>query len=90
MNKNGTIFSKELSSEKIPKTVSFGDSSKTSKSKADESQILNEAKISLPQGSSTDSVGWSLLLGYRNYIMHCFLFPCCVITCYLEVYNAEV
>jgi hypothetical protein len=35
---------KELSSEKIPKTVSFGDSSKTSKSKADESQILNEVQ----------------------------------------------
>jgi hypothetical protein len=30
--------------EKIPKTVSFGDSSKTSKSKADESQILNEVQ----------------------------------------------
>jgi hypothetical protein len=29
---------------KIPKTVSFGDSSKTSKSKADESQILNEVQ----------------------------------------------
>jgi hypothetical protein len=26
----------------------------------------------LPQGSPTDSVRWSLLLGYRNYIMHCF------------------
>jgi hypothetical protein len=25
-----------------------------------------------------------------NYIMHCFLFPFCVITCYLEVYDAEV
>jgi hypothetical protein len=36
------------------------------------------------------SVGWSLLLGYRNYIMHCFVFPVCVITCYLEVYDAEV
>jgi hypothetical protein len=22
-----------------------------------------------------DSVRWSLLLGYKNYIMHCFLFP---------------
>jgi hypothetical protein len=22
--------------------------------------------------------------------MHCFLFPFCVITCYLEVYDAEV
>jgi hypothetical protein len=49
-----------------------------------------ESKISLPQGSPTDSVRWSLLLGYRNYIMHCFLFPFCVITCYLEVYDAEV
>jgi hypothetical protein len=33
---------------------------------------------------------WSLPLGYRNYIMHCFLFPFCVITCYLEVYDVEV
>ena len=32
------------SSEKIPKTVSFGVNSKTSKSKADESQILNEVQ----------------------------------------------
>jgi hypothetical protein len=39
-----TIFCKELSSEKIPKTVSFGVNSKTSKSKADESQILNEVQ----------------------------------------------
>ena len=49
-----------------------------------------KSKISLPQGSPTDSVRWSLLLGYRNYILHCFLFPFCVITCYLEVYDAEV
>ena len=84
------FFARSFHLKKIPKTVSFGVNSKTSKSKADESQILNEAKISLPQGSSTDSVGWSLLLGYRNYIMHCFLFPVCVITCYLEVYDAEV
>jgi hypothetical protein len=42
-----------------------------------------KSKISFPQGSPTDSVRWSLLLGYRNYIMHCFLFPFCVITCYL-------
>jgi hypothetical protein len=48
-----------------------------------------KSKISLPQGSPTDNVKWSLLLGYRNYIMHCFLFPFCVITCYLEVYDAE-
>jgi hypothetical protein len=34
----------ELSSEKIPKAVSFGVNSKTSKSKADESQILNEVQ----------------------------------------------
>jgi hypothetical protein len=43
-----------------------------------------KSKISLPQGSPTDSVRWSLPLGYRNYIMHCFLFPFCVITCYLD------
>jgi hypothetical protein len=41
---NGTIFCKELSSEKRPKTVSFGVISKASKSKADESQILNEVQ----------------------------------------------
>jgi hypothetical protein len=29
----------------MPKTVSFGDSSKTSQSKADESQILNEVTV---------------------------------------------
>ena len=34
-----------------------------------------KSKISLPQGSPTDSVRWSLLLGYRNYIMHFCLFP---------------
>jgi hypothetical protein len=34
-------------------------------------------------------VKWEQKL-YRNYIMHCFLFPFCVITCYLEVYDAEV
>jgi hypothetical protein len=52
--------------------------------------IVKWSKISLPRGSPTDSVRWSLLLGYRNYIMYCFLFPFCVITCYLEVYDAEV
>jgi hypothetical protein len=51
-NKNGTISCKELSSEKIPKTVSFGDSSKTSKSKADESQILNEVQNLFATGQS--------------------------------------
>jgi hypothetical protein len=34
----------DLSSEKKPTTVSFGVNSKTSKSKADESQILNEVQ----------------------------------------------
>jgi hypothetical protein len=30
--------------------------------------------LTCPQGSPTDNVKWSLLLGNRNYIMHCF-FP---------------
>jgi hypothetical protein len=43
-------FCKELSSEKRPKTVSFGVNSKIYKSKADESQILNEVQNLFPTG----------------------------------------
>jgi hypothetical protein len=55
-NKNGTIVCKELSSEKIPKTVSFGDNSETSKSKADESQILNEVQNLFATGAAPQIV----------------------------------
>jgi hypothetical protein len=40
---DGSMLFNDIS-EKIPKTVSFGVNSKTSKSKADESQILNEVQ----------------------------------------------
>jgi hypothetical protein len=38
------FFARSFHLKKNPKTVSFGVNSKTSKSKADESQILNEVQ----------------------------------------------
>jgi hypothetical protein len=62
----------------------------------DAKPVLNIFKIKVKQKEKIEKFNalvenkMSLLLGYKNYIMHCFLFPFCVITCYLEVYDAEV
>jgi hypothetical protein len=92
--KNGTIFCKELSSEKIPKTVSFGVNSKTSKSmqRKDISKYIYKYFIEKDEKENfvKGIVKWEQKLDTELDGSHCFLFPFCVITCYLEVYDAEV
>jgi hypothetical protein len=46
------FFARSFHLKKIPKTVSFGVNSKTSKSKADESQILYEVQNLFATGQS--------------------------------------